>query len=280
MLANEYEVGEKEISQKLKAAYDGYHFGNPRKCADIYNPFSLLKCFAKRSIGDYWFESATPSFLLKRMVKRDFEFPELSESYADAAELLCGITADDSSLGQLFQTGYLTIKAYDEESELYRIGFPNREVEKGFDTLTLRAYGSMGRSDFDIAKFRQEVASGKPEAFMRRLKAFTADFPNDKMPDMEVHWHNITYLLYKLLGFYTHTEYKTRDGRIDAVVSTPRYVYVFEFKMDESPENALRQIDSKEYPLPFSADGRKLFKIGVEFTSKERRIKDYLIRPE
>ena len=266
-----------EIKDELKKTYDGYHFGIPEECEDIYNPYSLLKCFYNKDISDYWFESATPSFLMKRLIRREFEFPKLTNAYADRDELLCGITADDSSLGQLYQTGYLTIKDYDEDSQLYRLGFPNLEVEKGFDTLTLKAYGSMAKSDFDVSRFRKEVISGEPEEFMKRLKAFTADFPNDKVPDLEVHWHNITYLLFKLLGFYTRTEYKTSDGRIDAVVKTPRYIYVFEFKMDESPEKALAQIDSKDYPLPFSADGRKLYKIGVEFTSKCRRIKDYLI---
>ena len=279
-LADSYGVSDEDIKKRLKATYDGYHFGIPRKCSEIYNPYSLLKCFKNREISDYWFESATPSYLVKRMIRRDFEFPELQDAYVDKSELVCGITADDSSLGQLYQTGYLTIKDYDEESELYQLGFPNLEVEKGFDTLALKAYGSMASSDFDVSKFRKEVVSGKPYEFMKRLKAFTADFPNDKMPDLEVHWHNITYLLFKLLGFYTQTEYKKSDGRIDAVVETPRYVYVFEFKMDESPKKAIDQINSKEYTLPFSADGRKLFKIGVEFASKNRRIVDYIIEQE
>ena len=132
-----------EIKDILKKTYDGYHFGRPAECADIYNPYSLLKCFYNKEVSDYWFESGTPSFLMKRLIRRDFEFPELTDAYADRDELLCGITADDSSLGQLYQTGYLTIKDYDEESQLYRLSFPNLEVEKGFVTLSLKAYGSM-----------------------------------------------------------------------------------------------------------------------------------------
>ena len=276
-LASNYGTDSEGIQKQLKLTYDGYHFGIPRKCQDIYNPYSLLKCFFNKEISDYWFESATPSFLMKRLISRDYEFPHLTEVYADRDELLCGITADDSSIGQLYQTGYLTIKDYNEDEQLFRLGFPNLEVEKGFDTLSLKAYGAMAKSDFDVSRFRKEIMSGQPEAFMKRLKAFTADFPYGQVPDLEVHWQNITYLLFKLLGFYTHTEYKTSDGRIDAVVMTPRFVYVFEFKMDVSPEKAIAQINSKDYPLPFSADGRKLFKIGVEFTSTQRRIKDYII---
>lgn len=266
-----------QTKQALKRAYDGYHFGKPKLCADIYNPYSLNNAFADRSIGDYWFDSGTPTFLAKRMIKRGIEFSELNDTYASASELVSGITDDDSFIGQLFQTGYLTIKGYSDESEDYELCFPNREVERGFDDLTLRAYDSMTSSDFNLNKFKREVMSGEPEKFMTRLQSFTADFPYDQVPNMEVHWQNIMYLVFKLLGFYTRTEYKTSDGRIDAIVKTPKYLYVFEFKMDESAKVALSQINSKEYPLPFQADGRKIFKIGVEFTSKNRRIKDFVI---
>ena len=276
-LAEEYDQNVESMKLALKRHYDGYHFGDPLKCADIYNPFSIINAFASKEMGDYWFDTGTPSSLIKRMIKRDFCFNEMRGIYATREELLSGITAGDSSIGQLFQTGYLTIKEYDKETKLYILSFPNMEVEKGFDRLTLQAYGSMSRSDFDINRFHMEVVQGKPEEFMRRLRAFTADFPYDQIPDMEVHWQNIMYLLFNILGFYTRTEYKTSDGRIDAVVKTPRFIYVFEFKLDALPETALAQINSKEYPLPFEADGRKLYKIGVEFTSGERRIKDWII---
>lgn len=261
----------------LKSNYDGYHFCKPAAGKDIYNPFSLINAFANKEIGDYWFDTGTPTYVVKKMIARDYNFKDLSDTAANSRELLSGITADDSSVGQLFQTGYLTIKGYDKETELYELGFPNKEVESSFDELTLKAYDSYNTSDFNISLFKREVQRGEPEKFMQRLKSFTADFPYDQVPDLEVHWHNVMYLLFKLLGFYTRTEYKTSDGRIDATVKTKKYLYVFEFKMDESPKKAIDQINSKEYLLPFQADGRKIFKIGVEFASKTRRIKDYLI---
>ena len=276
-LAEEYGKDTLWMKQELKANYDGYHFGAPQKCSDIYNPFSIINAFAKRKIGDYWFESGSPSLLVKRLIRRGYDFPELSNVAATTDELLSGITADDSSIGQLFQTGYLTITNYDSENDLYELGFPNKEVEKGFDKLSLSVYGSMASRDFDIAQFRKEVVSGHPEKFMSRLQSFTADFPYDQIPDLEVHWQNMMYLLFKLLGFYTRTEYKTSDGRIDAVVTTPKYVYVFEFKMDQSPLKAIAQINSKNYTLPFESNGRKIFKIGVEFASTSRRITDWII---
>ena len=276
-LAKETDESVEAVRRQLKSNYDGYHFGDPGKCKDVYNPFSLITAFANKRIGDYWFDSGTPTFLIKRMIRRDFSFNELNGTIVSADDLLCGITADDSSVGQLFQTGYLTIKEYDRETDTYTVDFPNHEVEKGFDRLSLQAYSSMATSDFNISKFRVEVIAGKPDDFMKRLQAFTADFPYDQIPDMEVHWHNVMYLLFKFLGFYARTEYKTSDGRIDAVVKTPRFIYVFEFKLDSSPEVALEQINSKNYPLPFEADGRKLYRIGVEFTSKHRRIKAWKI---
>ena len=149
-LAESYNCDVETMKMELKRHYDGYHFSDPQKCADVYNPFSLLNAFASKELGDYWFDTGTPSFLIKRMIQRDVCFRELRHMFASRDELLSGITAGDSSIGQLFQTGYLTIKGYDLENQLYSLAFPNMEVEKGFDRLTLQVYGSMSRSDFDI----------------------------------------------------------------------------------------------------------------------------------
>ena len=266
-----------ETKQLLKKNYDGYHFGKPRLCEDVYNPFSIINCFADRDIRDFWFESGTPSSLIKRLIRRQCSFSGINGQTTDEASLMTGITPGDSSIGYLFQSGYVTIKDYIERRRRFVVGFPNEEVERGFDTLTLKIYAQRKQSDFDIFKFEDDVFDGRPEDFMKRLQAFTADFPNDQIPDMEVHYHNIVYLVFKLLGFQTDTEYKTSDGRIDAVVKTDDFVYVFEFKLDHTPQQAIDQINSKDYPLPFQADGRKLFKIGVSFSSKTKRIQDWLI---
>ena len=273
-LMNESEEG---IKRLLKNNYDGYHFGKPRLCEDVYNPFSIINCFANGDISDFWFESGTPSSLIKRLIRRRFNFSAINGQAADESSLLSGITPGDSSVGYLFQSGYLTIKDYLDRRRRYIVGFPNEEVERGFDTLSLKIYGQRKHSDFNIFKFEDDVFDGRPEDFMKRLQAFTADFPNDQIPDMEVHYHNIVYLLFKLLGFQTDTEYKTSDGRIDAVVKTDDYVYVFEFKLDHTAQEAIDQINSKDYPLPFEADGRKLFKIGVSFSSKTKRIQEWIV---
>lgn len=152
----------------------------------------------------------------------------------------------------LYQSGYLTIKGYDREFRTYELGFPNQEVEEGFTKFLLPNYASLpsGNLSFEIMNFVKEVRSGNIDAFMHRLQSFFADTPYELVRDLELHYQNVLFIVFKLLGFYTQAEYHTSYGRVDMVVKTDRYIYVMEFKLEGSAEEALRQINEKQYPLP------------------------------
>ncbi len=262
-----------EIYDLLKSNYDGYHF-SPETSTDIYNPFSLLNCLNKKFIRDYWFSTGTPTFLIKMILANSISIQDLSELETSLSSLT-DISFDlGNPIPVLYQSGYLTIKSYDPELDSVLLGFPNKEVERGFLNNLLLLYTSTSprRSQFSVISFIRDLQSGNADTFMERLKSLFADFPYDSfnMLQLEQHYQDVIYILAKLMGFSTHVEYMTANGRIDLVIKTKDYIYVFEFKIDKTPEQALAQIDSKDYLLPFQTDSRKLIKIGVNFSSKKR----------
>lgn len=180
----------------------------------------------------------------------------------------------------LYQSGYLTIKDYDRRFKTYILGFPNREVEDGFMEFLLPSYTGMDNSDaaFGIMNFVKDIESGDTDSFMKRLTTFFADTPYELTRDLELHYQNVMFILFKLLGFYTQAEYHTSEGRIDMVVKTQEYIYVMEFKLDGTAEEAMQQIESKEYALPFECDGRKLVKVGVNFSYEKRNVERWIVK--
>lgn len=261
---------------KLKEYYDGYHFVEHTE--GIYNPFSLLHTFKYLKFGSYWFETGTPTYLIE-LLKRyhyDLEHMAHAETYAD---VLNSIYGDEEPLPVIFQSGYLTIKGYDERFGLYRLGFPNREVEEGFVKFLIPYYTRFNKIEapFEIQKFVQEIERGEPDAFFRRLQSFFADTPYELVKDLELHYQNVLFIVFKLAGFYVKAEYHTSQGRVDLVLQTDKYVYVMEFKLEGTAEEALQQINDKQYALPFAADSRKLFKIGVNFSNATRNIERWLV---
>lgn len=273
----------KEIHRELKENYDGYHFAYGGE--DVYNPFSLLNTFQNRRFSNYWFKTGTPSFLVKLLERTRFSIPKL-DGCRCSEDLLSGSDVYlKDPVPLFFQTGYLTIKGYDRRFREYTLGFPNREVSEGFSKFLMTSYmDGRDRSDM-VSDFVRDVEAGDAEAFMRRLQAFSADIPydlirggsdNDATRRHEAHYQDVMYVVFKLMGFYTHTEYKTSDGRIDMVVETPDYVYVMEFKIDSSAEEALRQIDDKQYTLPFRSSGKQTVKIGASFSTSTRRLSDWI----
>lgn len=276
-LAQKNNATEKEVKQLLKEQYDGYHFVEDSE--DIYNPFSLLNTFAKMKFGSYWFETGTPTFLVELLKRSKYNLYRLTEEIA-TADSLGGIDSMDSNpVPILYQSGYLTIKRYDKRFRTYTLGFPNREVEEGFIQFLLPAYSSTSRSDsaFEMVHFVREVESGNISAFMRRLQSFFADTPYELVRDLELHYQNVLFIVFKLLGFYTQAEYHTSNGRIDLVIKTDHYIYVMEFKLEGTAEEALQQINDKQYAQPFASDSRQLYKIGVNFSNETRNIEKWLV---
>ena len=179
----------------------------------------------------------------------------------------------------IFQSGYLTIKSYDKEFGLYRLGFPNKEVEEGFINFLMPFYTRFNKIEapFEIQKFVREIRAGQLEAFFNRLKSFLADTPYELISEQERHYQNVLFIIFKLVGFYTEVEYHTSEGRVDLVLKTKEYIYIMEFKLNGSAEEALQQIHDKHYALPFQSDKRKIFRIGVNFSSKTRNIEKWIV---
>ena len=263
---------------QLKEWYDGYHF-SPNS-PDIYNPFSLLNTFKRRNIGSYWFETGTPTFLIQLLRQGHYDLYALTNEQVTQDMLGDIDNIGGSPLPILYQSGYLTLKGYDREFGTYTLGFPNREVAEGFNRHLLLGYAKVpsGNPAFQIRNFVLEVRRGDTDAFLHRLQSFFADTPYELARDLELHYQNILFIVFKLLGFYVQAEYHTSQGRIDLVLKTQDYIYVMEFKLDGTAEEALQQIEDKQYALPFATDPRKVYKVGVNFNNRMRNIEKWLVR--
>ncbi len=254
-MAEELKISFDAALEKLKSNYDGYHFCG--KSEDIYNPFSLLNSLSDRMFDSYWFDTATPTFLIERMRENP-----ISENLLDRMNEIARSDFDvspefsDSILPLLYQTGYLTIKGYSSEDESYTLGYPNREVREGFLKGLLNSYrGSEGMSASFVLQFNKALKNNDIDGALERMQSFLAGIPYDLENKSEKHFQTIIYLIFSLLGYYTQAEVKSAIGRADAVCRTKDRIYVFEFKVDGSAEEALRQIDDKGYLIPYRFEG-------------------------
>ena len=266
-----------DVCVKLKVYYDGYHF--VENTIGIYNPFSLLNTFKYNKFSNYWFETGTPSYLVELLKRSHYDLERMANEET-SSDVLNSIYADSSSpIPVIYQSGYLTIKSYDEEFGIYQLGFPNREVEEGFVRYLMPFYTSINKveSPFEIQKFVSEIRKGQPDAFLRRLQCFFADTPYELARQLELHYQNVLFIVFKLVGFYAQVEYHTSVGRIDLVLKTQDYIYIMEFKLEGTAQDALKQINEKQYALPFATDPRKRFKIGVNFSNRLRNIEEWII---
>ena len=265
------------VCDKLRQLYDGYHFTS--NSIGIYNPFSLLNTFNKSEFGDYWFETGTPSFLVHLLKQSDYNLNNLQEELV-SSDLLNSINPmSQNPIPVIYQSGYLTIKEYDETFKIYRLGFPNMEVENGFIKYLLPLYTPIKENEtqFFIVNFVRDIEQGRPDAFMERMQTMFEDTSYQIAGRMEIYFQNSMYLIFKMLGFYTEVERTTSRGRIDIVMKTRNYIYVIELKLDGTPDEALQQIETRGYAAPFASDGRKVYKIGVNFSSATRGVEEWKI---
>ena len=276
-LAEAQKMTYEEAKAELKACYDGYHFTH--NSIGIYNPFSLLNAFKRKEFGNYWFETGTPTYLVRLLQKHHYDLERMAHEETDIQVLNSIDSESTNPIPVIYQSGYLTIKGYDERFGIYYLGFPNREVEEGFMRFLLPYYTTVTKveSPFEILKFTREVESGDYDSFFRRLQSFFADTPYEMIRDLELHYQNVLFIVFKLVGFYVKVEYHTSEGRVDLVLQTDRFIYVMEFKLNGTAEEALRQINEKQYARPFETDGRKLFKVGVNFSKKSRNIEKWIV---
>ena len=266
-----------EACVHLKRQYDGYHFS--KACADIYNPFSLFNAFDAKEYKNFWFSTGTPTFLIEILRNTDFDVRELESVEATDEQFDAPTDRIISPIPVLYQSGYLTIKGYDPDFQIYRLAYPNGEVRKGFIESLLPAYVNLpGQSNtFYVVSFIRDLQKGNIESCLERTRSFFASIPNDLENKTEKHYQTIFYLLFRLMGQYVDAEVKSAIGCADMVVKLKDAIYVFEFKFDGTPEEALAQINSKQYAIPYQADGRRIVKVGVNFDSATCTIGEWKI---
>lgn len=266
------------MSELLRKNYDGYHFAPNTE--GMYNPFSLLNVFAKQWLDSYWFETGTPTYLVELLQSSNYDLNRLHGSLSTDNALNAIDIYGNDPIPVIYQSGYLTIKSYDSEFRIYTLGFPNKEVEEGFIRFLAPRYTSMpneAESVFAIQNFIREVRSADIDGFFTRLRSFFSDTTYEVIRLQELHYSNVLYIVFKLLGFYTQVEYHTSNGRIDLVLQTPDYIYVMEFKLNGTAEEALAQINDKGYAIPFEKDSRTIYKIGVNFSAETRNIDRWVV---
>ena len=279
LLAKSQDLTIDECRKQLKQTYDGYHFYPDSE--GVYNPFSIINAFYAHEFRPYWFESGSPTFLVKMLRNNSFDVRKFSDKTIYASEsVILDYTGDSlSPTPLLYQCGYLTISEYNRRLQRYTLSFPNEEVKYGFLNSMMPYYvpSAAESNGLDIFTLEGYVEEGDLDSIRNVLTALFASitYTSNEAP-FEHYFQTVIYLVFTLLGKYTVCEMHTFSGRIDCKVETEKFIYLFEFKRDESAEAALRQIDEKDYALPFSADNRKVFKIGVSFNTKKRILSDWL----
>lgn len=266
---------EYETCTELKRRYDGYRFALNGK--EMYNPYSLLSVMDKGQYGNYWIESGQPTLLMEQLKRFNVDLSELFHAECTIDDLKGLDLNSPNPEALLYQTGYLTIRSNDPATSLIILGIPNREVEEGFLKFLLPYYTNLhGKSpNFHIIKFVQEFRNGDVEGFMKRMQSLFSSITYDMAMDSERNLHNALLMLMMLIGLDVRTEYRTSQGRIDLFVVTERYYYIIELKLDGTAGEALRQINSKNYALPFATSGHEIIKIGVNFSRSARTITEW-----
>ena len=276
-LADAKELTYGELCNRLREYYDGYHF--TYNSIGIYNPFSLLNTFKYREFGSYWFETGTPTYLVELLKKHHYDLERMAHEETSVAVLNSIDSTSDNPIPVIYQSGYLTIKEYDRDFQIYTLAYPNKEVRKGFIESLMPAYVHLPAREntFYVVSFIKDLRVGNLDQCMERIKSFFASIPNDMNNKEEKHYQTIFYLLFRLMGQYVDAEVKSAVGRADVVIKMQEAIYVFEFKVDGTPEEALAQINSKQYAIPYQADHRKVIKVGVNFDSSMRTIGEWII---
>ena len=285
-MAEEYGCSSTDMFDKIKARYDGYHFSE--KSEDIYNPFSLLNAFGDQKLDNYWFASGTPTFLIRQMkhFRTDITSLDSLELPSDAFDV--PTEAMTTALPLLYQSGYLTIKGYDREAQTYFLSIPNQEVRIGYTKGLLPTYIGMESADVQTGfalKFWRALKKDDVNLAMCEMQTYMAGIPyvegfKRKLQDAanaEGFYEYTMYLIFSMLNVYVRTQVKVVGGRVDMVVWMPDTTYVFELKINDTAENALKQIDDKGYAIPYQTEGRRVVKVGVKFNAETRVPEEWAI---
>jgi len=267
-----------ECLEELRKYYDGYHFS--KHSEDVFNPFSLIRALNGQAIESYWFGSGTPSYLIKSLQKYHVNVMDIEKKGVNVDDFDVSPEQMTSALPLLYQSGYLTIKKYKPLTKSYQLGYPNREVKIGMLRSLAPNYLSPVSIDNNglVAEFVELLYDEDIEGAMVRLKAYLSSISNRLSNKNERDFQTVFYLIFNLMGAFIKAEEDSAIGRADAVLQLPTATYVFELKYDGSAEEAIKQIDEKGYLIPYSADGKRLVKVGVNYDSQQRTIGDWIIK--
>ena len=279
-LGREYGWTYDEALARLKQHYDGYHFSK-NLSVDIYNPFSLIRALKSRDIDDYWFYSGTPTRLIHQFLVNDWGTPDLEGTVMTKAMLNSGDVLGDNLALTCYYTGYLTIKDYDEDYDEFTLGYPNAEVRKGFFNFLLdkvRHWDSLSTDNF-VRSLRRFIRQDDIEGFLREMQSFLAGIPYMSHTDNEPQWQKDILIISRLVGLQVDVERRTSWGRMDMVLDGTKAIYIIEFKYGGTPEEALAQINEKDYALPYknSLNPKPVVKVGVNISPKTRTIDGWVI---
>jgi hypothetical protein len=266
-----------EYIGKLKHFYNGYRFSE--KALTVYNPFGLLNHFDKGGkFSSYWYSSATPTFLIRLIENQHIDVLHLGEQTVHSSAFHKYDVETMEAVPVLYQSGYLTIVDYDDEQNSYALDFPNEEVRASFAESLVEKYLHVGGENLNsfITRFFNAIYNGDVDGIMDALKPFFASIPYDLIANTENYYQTVIHLVFTMLGLQCRSEARIAAGRIDTLVETKNFVYCFEFKLEGTAEEALAQIDTKDYLLPWSGSGKKLFKVGVDFDKEKRNIGEYM----
>ena len=275
--ADKNSISREETVKRLKRQYDGYHFTWPSP--DIFNPFSLLNAFQDRTLKSYWFESGTPTFLIEMMRKFNVIPSMLKPSNVMASGFDAPTENMTSIMPLLYQSGYFTIKDYDEISDIYTLDIPNNEIRIGLMESLLPNY--ITRDSYQglttVALMHRALHNDDLNEMLRLLQEYLLTIPQCDNTNYEGHYQQMLYVIFSLLGRYVDVEVRTPRGRVDMVMNSGKALYLFELKMNKSAEAAMNQINLKNYPSRFALTGLPIIKVGINFNSETHTIEDWVI---
>jgi hypothetical protein len=267
-----------ETLEQLKQHYDGYHFSINSE--DIFNPYSIINALDDKEFNSYWFTSGTPTFLVELLQPKNLDMLNLDDLWVNDDRFDTPTEKLTDPIPVLFQSGYLTIKGYERRGKLYHLCFPNQEVRQGFSKSLVRYYTAQDMNRYDAIVYaysKNVLINDDMEAFMPHLKAFYDKFPYTIINNNERHYQAVIFTIFTMLGEDVKVEHTTSDGRIDLVLKTDKSIFIFELKYKKSADIAMAQISDKDYAKAFADDGRKVVKVGINFSENQRSIEDWVI---
>ena len=276
-LAEKEELTVEQTLDKLRQTYDGYHFA--ANSPGVYNPYSIINALSDGTFDNYWFSTGTPSFLVEMLRKFHTDISRIDGSEAEVAEFDAPTENMKSILPLFYQSGYITIKHFDRKAKLFTLGFPNKEVKTGLmDNLyTYYVAPTLDYRATNIWRISKGLLEDDPETSLQTLQAYLESIPYQDSRFDENHYTQMLYVIFSLLGLHVDSQVRTAKGRLDVVVKTDDHIYVMEVKLDRPAQEAIEQIDSKNYLLPYTLDGRQLTKIGISFSTEERNVTEWVI---